>query len=234
MHDAKYAGQQLTPGNEFRWHFDTVLKSFLPNLSAPLHRDTFATHAKEGKIDVVIHTSCDYKWRDRIPTWVQEAFEVNHKMHVLCVQHELENLADRERDAWKDVADEGRFSLMTLSTHTTKELSRYVMKWEYQTRDPAWRNVPVDTLIPVRLTSAPPMLRSEAEIHIRSPQIFPVNPEDFETHSDDNMSVTPRTKTGAIPSRLAILGNIQPWRRDFQTVIDHLYEAIKSESGRIP
>jgi len=140
----------LTAGDSWRWHFDTVLKSFLPNLAKPINRNDFATHARQDKIDVVIHTSCDYKWRDRIPKWVTEAFEINHRMHVLCIQHELENLSVKERDAWKEVADENRFSLMTLSTHTSKELSRYVMKWEYETGDPAWRNVNVDTLIPVR------------------------------------------------------------------------------------
>jgi hypothetical protein len=71
-------------------------------------------------------------------------------MHVICVQHELENLSVKDRDAWKEVVDEKRFSFMTLSPHTSRELSRHVMKWEYETGDPAWRNVNVDTLIPVR------------------------------------------------------------------------------------
>lgn len=139
----------LTLGDGWRWHFEYILKPFLPNIEAPKFRGEFATHAKEERFDLVIHTSCDYSWRDRMPNWISDAFLVQHNMHILCIQHELENLKQRERDVWKEVVDEGRFTLMTLSPHTSRELARYVMKWEYETRDPSWRNVTVDTLIPV-------------------------------------------------------------------------------------
>lgn len=139
----------LTTGDSWRWHFDTVLKTFLPDFAEPLNINEFTTHANQGKIDIVIHTSCDYNWRERLPKSAIEALENNHHMHVICVQHELENLSVRDRDAWKKVVDQKRFSLLTLSTHTSRELSRHVMKWEYETGDSAWRNVNVDTLIPV-------------------------------------------------------------------------------------
>jgi hypothetical protein len=42
--------------------------------------------------------------------------------------------------------------------------------------------------------------------------------------------LSPKAKTGAIPSRLAILGNVTPSRRNFQAVITHLHAAIKGES----
>jgi len=146
----EFMSNLLTEGDSWRWHFDTILTSFLPNSAKPFTRDDFAKHANQGQIDIVVHTSCDYNWRERIPKSAIEALQNNHQMHVICVQHELENLSVKDRDAWKEVVDENRFSFMTLSTHTSRELSRYVMKWEYETGDPAWGNVDVDTLIPVR------------------------------------------------------------------------------------
>ena len=140
----------LIIGDSWRWHFDTILESFLPDSAKPFTKNDFAKHANQGQIDIVIHASCDYNWRERIPKPVIEAFENNHQMHIICIQHELENLSIKDRDAWKEIVDEERFSLMSLSPHTSRELSRHVMKWEYETGDPAWRSVNVDTLIPVR------------------------------------------------------------------------------------
>jgi len=60
-------------------------------------------------------------------------------------------------------------------------------------------------------------------------QIFPVNPDLLGTHAKFDVVSSSNAKTGAIPSRLAILGNVVPWRRNFQAVITHLHIAIKGE-----
>ena len=87
-----------------------------------------------------------------MPEYIGAVMQEADYLHVICVQHELENLQARERDVWGHVVGQNRFSLMTMSPHTTRHLGKVVQKWAIQTENLTWGNVGVDTLVPVRMT----------------------------------------------------------------------------------
>ena len=87
-----------------------------------------------------------------MPDYIATALAESDYLHVICIQHELENLKSRERDVWAGAVKEKRFSLMTLSPHTTSHLGKTVQKWAVETGNISWGNVGVDTLVPVRVS----------------------------------------------------------------------------------
>jgi hypothetical protein len=135
------------PGNEYRWNFESILRSFLPHIPAPSKRMQFVDNASD--YDIVLHSSCDITWRYCMPESLSNLLDNNDHLREICILHQLESLSKKETEPWRHLVQEGRMELMTLSPHTTRFLRRQIEMWSTAQADVALATVPVHTLIPV-------------------------------------------------------------------------------------
>lgn len=144
------------PGDSFRWGFSDVLQSGAMGYTTrptPYLNGQYAQDVQAGLIDVTIHISCDYKFFDKpLNAPAREAIKGRKEMQVICMQHELENFGDDERKFWLEPAREERLQFLVLSHHVKDCLRSSILKFAEKHREPAWQNVPVESMVPVRLT----------------------------------------------------------------------------------
>nr|XP_031857893.1 uncharacterized protein CI109_006689 [Kwoniella shandongensis]KAA5524965.1 hypothetical protein CI109_006689 [Kwoniella shandongensis] len=196
--------------DNFRWGYFDVLKSGMNYTTWPTRFSdgTYADAVSSHSIDITIHVSCDHafwNWPRNKPAY--DAMKANTDMEVVCMLHELENLSDDERRSWEKAASEDRLTYLTLSKHVKRFLQHEVLKWADRLRDLNWGKVQVEEFIP--LFPIDPASLPDTEL-VKVAEYFPKRPE-------------------RIPSRLAILGNIQTWRRNYNPIIKDLHEAIQAD-----
>ncbi|KAK6906848.1 hypothetical protein I203_100835 [Kwoniella mangroviensis CBS 8507] len=196
--------------DKFRWGYDEVLSSGMNYTTPPtMYSDgTFADAVSNGEIDVTIHISCDHEfwnWPRNVPAY--EAMKNNQNMEVICMLHELENLSEKERNSWEVAAKQNRLTYLTLSKHVKNYLKNEVLKWSHSLKQLHWGKVDVEEFVP----------------------IFPVDASRLPDSEDVSVSEFFPKRAERIPSRLAILGNIQPWRRTYNPILSDLHAAIEAD-----
>ncbi|KAK8850315.1 hypothetical protein IAR55_004232 [Kwoniella newhampshirensis] len=194
--------------DNFRWGYFDVLQAGMNYTTwpTPFSDGTYAAAVAAHEIDITIHISCDHafwNWPRNKPAY--EAMKANTDMEVVCMLHELENLSDDERRSWEKAAAEDRLTYLTLSKHVKRYLQHEVLKWADRLRDVRWGKVQVEEFVP--LFPIDPSALPDSEI-VKVAEYFPKRPEH-------------------IPSRLAILGNIQTWRRNYNPIIKDLHDAMQ-------
>ncbi|WVF68092.1 hypothetical protein IAT40_002855 [Kwoniella sp. CBS 6097] len=193
--------------DSFRWGYGEILASGLNYTTAPTpYSDgTYAKAVENDEIDLTIHISCDHafwNWPKNKPAY--EAMKANQNMEVVCMLHELENLKEDERISWEKAMSQGRLTYLTLSKHVKSFLRSEVLKWADKYREVRWGRVDVEEFVP----------------------IFPVDPASLPDSKTIDVSAHFPKSPEKIPSRLAILGNIQTWRRNYNPIIKDLHQAL--------
>ncbi|WVW81104.1 hypothetical protein I302_103095 [Kwoniella bestiolae CBS 10118] len=196
--------------DKFRWGYAEVLSSGMNYTTPPTHYSdgTFAQAVANDEIDVTIHISCDHEfwnWPRNTPAY--DAMKNNKNMEVVCMLHELENLSEKERNSWEIAAKEERLTYLTLSKHVKTYLKNEVLKWSHSLKQLHWGKVDVEEFVP----------------------IFPVDASKLPDSEDVSVSEFFPKRAERVPSRLAILGNIQPWRRTYNPILSDLHAAIEAD-----
>nr|XP_018259482.1 uncharacterized protein I303_08411 [Kwoniella dejecticola CBS 10117]OBR81640.1 hypothetical protein I303_08411 [Kwoniella dejecticola CBS 10117] len=197
-------------GDGFRWGFEQVLELGMDYTipPTPYSDGTFAKDVNNGEFDVVFHISCDHAfWNWPRNDMAFEAMKNSKELEVVCMLHQLENLNDEERESWEVVADQERLTYLTLSKHVKNYLRSEVLKWSHSLNKQTWGNVYVEEFIPIFPIDASRLSDSE---FVNVAEFFP-------RHS------------GRTPSRFAVLGNIQPWRRNYNSILDDLFQAVEAD-----
>ncbi|OCF41271.1 hypothetical protein I317_04929 [Kwoniella heveanensis CBS 569] len=194
--------------DSFRWGYGDILAAGLNYTidPTPYSDGTYAKAVQNNEIDLTIHISCDHafwNWPKNKPAY--EAMKANQNMEVVCMLHELENLKDDERISWEKAMSQGRLTYLTLSKHVKTFLRSEVLKWADKYREVRWGKVDVEEFVP----------------------IFPVDPASLPDSEAVDVSAHFPKSPEKIPSRLAILGNIQTWRRNYNPIIKDLHQALQ-------
>ncbi|WRT70474.1 uncharacterized protein IL334_007472 [Kwoniella shivajii] len=196
--------------DNFRWGYAEVLSSGMNYTipPTPYSDGTFASAVSNGEIDVTIHISCDHAfWNWPKNNLAYEAMKEAKDMQVVCMLHELENLSEHERKSWELAAKQERLTYLTLSKHVKNYLKSEVLKWADILKETSWGNVQVEEFVPIFPVDASRLPDSDL---VQVEEYFPKRAE-------------------SIPSRLAILGNIQPWRRTYNPILKDLHSAIQDD-----
>ncbi|WVQ95756.1 hypothetical protein IAU59_002855 [Kwoniella sp. CBS 9459] len=196
--------------DSFRWGYGEILAAGLNYTihPTPYSDGTYAKAVQNNEIDLTIHISCDHafwNWPKNKPAY--EAMKANENMEVVCMLHELENLKDDERISWEKAMSQGRLTYLTLSKHVKTFLRSEVLKWADKYREVRWGKVAVEEFVP----------------------IFPVDPASLPDSETVDVSAHFPKSSEKIPSRLAILGNIQTWRRNYNPIIKDLHQALQAD-----
>ncbi|WWC65461.1 uncharacterized protein I303_108079 [Kwoniella dejecticola CBS 10117] len=196
--------------DNFRWGYAEVLESGMNYTTppTPYSDGTFANAVSADEIDVVIHISCDHgfwNWPRNVPAY--EAMKSNPNLEVVCMLHELENLNEDERKSWEIAANQERLTYLTLSKHVKKYLKNEVLKWSHSLKQLSWGKVDVEEFVPIFPVDAAVLPDSDS---VQVSEFFPKRAE-------------------RVPSRLAILGNIQPWRRNYNPILGDLHKSIQAD-----
>ncbi|WWC72365.1 uncharacterized protein I206_106327 [Kwoniella pini CBS 10737] len=196
--------------DHFRWGYDQILESGMNYTikPTPYSDGSFSKAVDSNEIDIVIHISCDngfWNWPRNNKAY--ESMKSNKNLEIICMLHELENLNENERKSWEIAAYQERLTYLTLSKHVKNYLKNEVLKWSHSLNQLSWGKVDVEEFVPIFPVDASILPDSE---FVKVAEFFPKRVE-------------------RIPSRLAILGNIQPWRRNYNPILGDLHKAIQAD-----
>ncbi|ORY31811.1 hypothetical protein BCR39DRAFT_525500, partial [Naematelia encephala] len=192
-----------------RWHWIDLLRLVVayPSEALGVSDKTYENRVSSGEIDVTIHVSCDAKWN---PSAGFGAILKNTPSHQLvCLYHNSHDLRDSDRDFWVDMARDGRLQMVTLSPLASDRMRAGILKWGDHQDEVAWQGVQVETILP----------------------IFPLDYQQLpDTDRVQAHELVPRERSRR-PSRMAIVGGIEPKRRRYTAFIQELHRSVQADSS---
>ncbi|WWC67964.1 uncharacterized protein I206_101883 [Kwoniella pini CBS 10737] len=198
--------------DNFRWGYEKVLENGMNYTinPTPYSDGTFVNSINNNEIDIILHISCDrgfWNWPRNLKSY--ESMKLNKNLEIICMLHELENLNEEERKSWEIAVNQNRLTYLTLSKHVKNYLKHEILKWSHILNQPNWGKIKVEEFIP----------------------IFPVDTNKLPDSEKVKVSIFYENRDERIPSRLAIIGNIQPWRRNYNPILADLHKSLQADPG---